>query len=101
MTLLTKSLRRVTVGRRREQSKSRPLVVSLEPGDVIGVRYKGSRQTFRVSIEGVYEYAMTRHLARVEKRARQIAKAEGIKNRSALVKARKELAADLKAEMKG
>lgn len=97
MTVLSKRVSRVTVSRRRQQSKSRPLVVSLEPGDIIGVRLQGSRQTFRVSIEGVYEYAMTRHLARVEKRARQIAKAEGIKNRSALVKARKELAADLKA----
>lgn len=97
MTELRKRVSRLTISRRREQSKSRPLIVSLEPGDIIGIRLQGSRQTFRVSIEGVYEYAMTRHLARVEKRARQIAKAEGIKNRSALVRARKELAADLKA----
>lgn len=52
MTELRKRVSRVTISRRREQSKSRPLVVSLEPGDVIGVRISGSRQTFRVSIRG-------------------------------------------------
>lgn len=96
MTELLKTVRRVTRGRRREQSKSRPLVVSLEPGDIIGCRLQGSRQTFRVSIEGVYEYALRLHLARVEKRARQIAKSEGLKMRSAMVKARKELQEDLR-----
>lgn len=99
MTELRKRLQRITVGRRREQSKSRPLVVSLEPGDVIGVRISGTRQTYRVSIEGVLEYGMRLHLAKIDKRARQIAKAEGLKMRSAVVKARKELAADLKAEI--
>lgn len=99
MTELRKRVSRVTISRRREQSKSRPLVVSLEPGDVIGCRVQGSRQTFRVSIEGVFEYAMRLHLAKIEKRARQIAKTEGLKMRSAVVKARKELASDLKAEI--
>lgn len=99
MTELRKRVSRVTVSRRHEQSKSRAMVVSLEPGDLIGVRIQGTRQTYRISIEGVYLYAIRNHLAKIDKRARQIAKSEGIKMRSAMVKARKELAADLKGEL--
>lgn len=96
MTDLLKTVRRRTISRRREQSKARPMIVSLEPGDVVGVKLAGTRQTYRVSIEGVYEYALRQHLARIEKRARQIAKSEGFKMRSALARARKELKDDLK-----
>lgn len=96
MTDLRRTVKRVTIGRRRDRSKSRALVISLEPGDVVGVRMMGTRQTFRVSIEGVFEYAMRQHLARIDKRTRQIVKSEGLKPRSAMVKARKELAHDLK-----
>ena len=96
MTDLLKMVKRRTISRRREQSKSRPMIVSLEPGDVIGVKLAGTRQTYRVSIEGVYEYALRQHLARIDKRARQIAKNEGLRLRSATAKARKELRDDLK-----
>jgi hypothetical protein len=97
MTDIKKVVRRVTIGRRRDRGKSRALVISIEPGDVVGVRMQGTRQTFRVSIEGVFEYAMRNHLAKIDKRARQIAKSEGIKMRSAMVRARKELAEDLRS----
>ncbi len=96
MTDLRKPVRRVTIGRRRDRSKSRAMVISLEPGDVIGIRLQGTRQTFRRSIEAVYEDAIRYHLAKIDKRARQIAKSEGVKMRSAMVRARKELGADLK-----
>jgi phosphoglucomutase len=96
MTDLRKPIHRRTIGTRREQSRSRPLIISLEPGDVVAVRIAGTRQSYRVSIEGVYEYAMRQHLARVDKRARQLVKSEGLKMRSAMVRARKELAGDLK-----
>jgi len=96
MTDLKKTVRRVTIGRRREKSKARPMIVSLEPGDLVGVRLQGTRQTYRISIEGVYEYALRQHLARIDKRARQNAKSEGLRLRSATAKARKELKDDLK-----
>ena len=96
MTELLKPVRRVTTSRRRDRSKSRALIISLEPGDVVSVRLQGTRQSFRRSIEAVYEDAIRYHLAKVEKRARQICKSEGLKMRSAMVRARKELAADLK-----
>lgn len=96
MTDLVKTIRRRTVGQRRDRSRSRALVISLEPGDVVGIRMLGTRQTYRRSIEAVYEDAIRYHLAKIEKRARQIAKAEGLKMRSAMVKARKELSEDLR-----
>jgi len=96
MTDLRKTVRRVTVGKRRDRSKSRALVISLEPGDIVGIRMQGTRQTYRRGIEAIYEDAIRYHLARIEKRARQITKSEGLKIRSATVKARKELAQDLK-----
>lgn len=96
MTDLLKTIKRRTVGRRRDRSTSRAMVVSLEPGDVVGVRMMGTRQTYRISIEGLYELAIRSHLARVDKRARELVKHDGLKMRSALVKARKELAGDLK-----
>lgn len=96
MTDLNKVIRRVTRSRRHSQSKWRPLIVSLEPGDVIGVRLQGTRQTYRRAIETVYEDAIQHHVRRTEKRARQIAKDQGLKMRAAMAKARKELAEDLK-----
>lgn len=96
MTDLVRTIRRRTVGQRRDRSKSRALVISLEPGDIVGIRLLGTRQTYRRSIEAVYEDAIRYHLAKIDKRARVIAKTEGLKMRSAMVKTRKELAEDLK-----
>lgn len=96
MTDLRRTVKRVTIGRRRDRSKSRALVISLEPGDLVGVRMMGTRQTYRIGIEGLYELAIRSHMARIEKRARELVKRDGLKPRSALVKARKELQGDLR-----
>lgn len=96
MTDLRKPVRRVSIGRRREKSKARAMIVSLEPGDLVGVRLQGTRQTFRLGIEQIYELAVRHHANKTDKRARQIAKSEGLRLRSATAKARKELKDDLK-----
>lgn len=96
MTDLLRTVRRATIGRHFEKSKHRRLIVTLEVGDIIGVRLEGTRQCYRIGIESVYYRAIGNHLARIEKRAKQIAKSEGLKMRSAMVKARKELAEDLR-----
>lgn len=96
MTDLNRRVARLTTARRHEKSKTRAVVLSLEPPASIGVRLAGTRQTFRLEAESVYELAVRSHTQRIERRAKAIAKSEGLKMRSALVKARKELSADLK-----
>lgn len=95
MTELNKPLRRVTSARRHEKSKTRAVVLSLEPPAQVGVRLQGTRQTYRLDAESVYEIAVQYHQRRVDKRARQIAKAESLPLRRAMVKARKELQKEL------
>lgn len=96
MTDLLKAVKRVTRGERYSRGKHRRLVVSLEPGDVIGVRLQGTRQTYRLSIEAVYERAIVAHVNRVERRTNELKKA-GLRANSARARARKELEADLRA----
>jgi hypothetical protein len=96
VTDLLKTIRRRTIGRHFSQSKHRRFIITLEIGDVIGVRLEGTRQCYRYGIESVYQRAILSHLARIDKRARELVKRDGIKMRSAMVKARKELAGDLK-----
>ena len=96
VTELRKTVRRVTLTRRREKSASRALVLSFEPGDLVGVRLQGTRQTFRLGAEQLYELAVRWHEERVARLARKIAKSEALPMRRALPKARKELAGDLK-----
>ena len=60
MTSLTKAVRRKT---RRTYSvlyvsEARPIVVSLEPGDVITFRESGRRQVWSVPIDRVFRHAV-------------------------------------------
>lgn len=95
MTELTKTVERRTKASRFEKSHRRRIVVVLEPTQKIGVRLEGTRQTYRLDIESLYEIAVRHHVAAVERRASQLRRT-GINRRSAAAKARKELAADLK-----
>jgi hypothetical protein len=95
MTELNRPVRRVSLGKRREKSAWRALILSLEPGDLIGIRLQGTRQTFRLGAESVYELAVQWHERKIEKRSRQLIKTEGLKLRSARAKARKELKKEL------
>jgi len=55
MTPLTKPVRRVTLLR---VDRSRQAVVSLEPGDLITIRLKGTRTTEVIPIGAVYDLAV-------------------------------------------
>jgi hypothetical protein len=95
MTDLTKPVTRKTSARVHEKGKRRDILLTLIPPAKIGVRLAGTRQTYQLDAESVYSIAVKFHLLAVEKRAKQIAKAEGLKMRSAMTKARRELAKKL------
>jgi hypothetical protein len=42
----------------RARDAGRNIIVSLEPGDVIGFRLKGCRQTFRMPLQACYSVAV-------------------------------------------
>lgn len=96
MTDLNKTVKRRSRAARWEKSQRRQLIVTLEATQKIGVRLEGTRQTYRLDIESVYELAVRYHLARIERRAKELQKEEGLKKRSSLARARRDLAADLK-----
>jgi hypothetical protein len=95
MTNLNSTVRRITTARRHEKSKTRAVVLSLEPPAQVGVRLQGTRQTYKLDAESVYELAVRYHERRIEKLARTIAKAESIPLKRATSKARRELAKEL------
>lgn len=95
MTDLNKTVRRVTSAKRHEKSKTRAVVLSLEPPAQVGVRLQGTRQTYKLEAEAVYELAVRSHERQIERRAKQIAKAEHLPMRRATAKARKELQKEL------
>lgn len=99
MTELTKPIKRVTPATVFENSQNRNLIVSIEPAGrgqaFIGIRVKGTRQTYRVGVNSVYNLAVQLHVQKIERRAKELKKS-GVPARSAKAKARKELAGDLK-----
>ena len=66
MTDLKKPVRRRTIGLHR----GRRIMVSLEPGDLLGFRQERRRQTEYVSIAAIYDFAIKIRVAhdRVQKR---------------------------------
>jgi len=96
MTDLTKPVTRKTSARIHEKGLNRTVLLTLIPPAGLGVRLAGTRQTYQLDAESVYSIAVKIYLQDVDKRAKQIAKNEGVKMRSAKAKARKELAAKLK-----
>lgn len=72
MTSLTKAVRRVT---RRTYTvlytgEARPIVVSLEPGDVITFREAGRRQTWLLPIDRMFRQAV-REAAQAQRKERK------------------------------
>ena len=76
-TPLNKTVSRESRTCRFDRSKNRPLIVSLSPGDVIGLRMKGTRTTLEVSISSVWSLALSQKAA--ELRAARKAKKKGTK----------------------
>jgi hypothetical protein len=83
---------RVTAATRHEKSASRALILSLELPAMVGVRLQGTRQTYRLDAQSVYELAVRAHERTIERTAKQIAKAEKMPLRAATRKARKQCA---------
>jgi hypothetical protein len=96
MTDLKKKVVRVSPVEHFSRSKHRRYIISIEPPDEIGVRLQGTRQCYRLSASH-FTLGIQHWLDRVERRAKQLVKAEGLRMRSARAKARKELAKELKA----
>lgn len=95
MTELTKKIVRKSTAKVFERGERRPVLIIMIPPAKVGVRLAGTRQTYQLDAEAVYSIAVKFHLQDVEKRAKQIAKTERLKMRSARAKARKELAKKL------
>ena len=91
MTALVKPVQRVTAARRHEAGKTRKVVIVVAPPAEVGARLQGTRQTFWLNAEQIYELAVRQFVRDVEDEARRIAKREGIKLASARVKARRHL----------
>jgi len=96
MTDLTKQVTRKTSARIHEKGERRHILFTLIPPAGLGVRLAGTRQTYQIDAESVYSIAVKIHVQDVEKRAKQIAKNEGLKIRTARAKARKELSGKLR-----
>lgn len=96
MTNLSNPVHRVTSAKRHEKSQTRAIVLSLEPPAAVGVRLKGTHQTYRLDAEVIYELAVRHHSKRIEKRAKELQRSERLVWRGAVAKATKELLADLK-----
>lgn len=58
MTELAKRIQRKTSARRFEKSKARKVILILEPPATIGVKLEGTRQTYRLDAEVLYEMAV-------------------------------------------
>ena len=63
MTKVKKTLSRETDGRVREQGKMRAIIVSLEPGGLIGFRAKGTRRTYHLAVEGCFDLAVKKQVS--------------------------------------
>lgn len=100
MTDLTKPVKRKTAATVFDQAKAKAIVVSLEPtrtGASIGLKIAGSRDTYRLSVNTVFNIAVRHHQDETERLARKINKNDGVPMRSARARARKEMAKELRS----
>lgn len=63
-TPLNKTVKRLSHARVRDRSKFRALVVSLHPGDFIGLRMQGCRSLETFPIDALYSIAVKARVAR-------------------------------------
>jgi hypothetical protein len=99
MPKLNKPIKRETAASIFERSQHRNIIVSVEPtrdGAMIGFRLKGSRDTYRLPVAGLYQRAVEHHLAKIEKKAKHIVKVDKRTLKGARAQARKELKEDLR-----
>jgi len=77
-TKCTRPVYRETHGGILERGKTRPVIVSVEPPNVIGFRLKGMRTTYYLTAEGCFMQAVKAKIAQDKK---DKAKAKGKKSR--------------------
>lgn len=80
MTKVKKAVRRETVGGVFSAGKTRPVIVSVEPPNVLGFRLKGMRRTFYLTAEGCFMQAVQAHV-RAEKKEKAKKKKESKQRR--------------------
>lgn len=92
MTDLNKRIARRTIKTVFEKGHRR-VVVTLEPGDMLGLRLERTRETYYVSLTDLFQETQTRTIIgrarKIEARAKQIAKG-GVNLRTARKQARQE-----------
>jgi hypothetical protein len=73
MTPIRKAIFRVTDTMIRDGRKMRPIVVGVEPGDVLTFRLKGTRKTYMLPISACYHRAgvLEGERLRAERRAKR------------------------------
>ena len=77
MTALNKLVKREC---QRTSDRGRPVIVSLEPGDLLGFRLKGCRMTYRLTLGKCFLLAAQAH-AQEQKRLRKLAREQRRKER--------------------
>lgn len=100
MTELTKSVKRKSPVSVYDRGKLRPLMVSIEPAGrdnaVIGIRVAGTRDTYRLGIQTILNVAIRKHDDDTKRLAAKLQKEEQLSKRSALARARREMAKELR-----
>lgn len=94
MTELSKRINRVTSARRHEAGRTRLVIVSFAPPAEVGARLQGTKQTFWLTAEEIYELGVRKYIRQVEALALKIKKAEGCRITTARAKARKQVKAE-------
>lgn len=100
MTLLTKPVKRETRSTVFSNTKYRPLIVGIEPAGrdeaMISVKLKGERDTYRVSVQSVYNLAIQAHNEQTDRLAKKYVK-QGMKKRTAMAAAKRDMALALRS----
>ena len=78
MTKLNRPVRRETQATSWERSKIRPIIVSIEPPNLLGFRLKGTRRTYYLPIALCQQYAL--ELFAANERRRKLAERKAKKS---------------------
>ena len=70
MTHLTKPVKRTTAAMVREAGQARPVIVILQPPNLLGFRAKGCRKTYYLPAESCWSLAVKAETAAIQKQKR-------------------------------
>jgi len=63
MTIVKKKVKRETIGTVFEKGKHRPVIVSIEPPNIISFRLKGMKTSYSLTTQALYMMALKAHLS--------------------------------------